>query len=132
MSNLDDLLEELNRNPGASAQAIRAAAEALKAELPSDYVAFLRASNGGEGMIGETYLILWKAEELTEMNTSYQVSEYAPGLLLFGSDGGGEAFAFDTRTTPWPVVKVPFVGMELQYAEVLAPSFDAFLKTLAG
>ena len=81
-------------------------------------------------MIGETYLMLWRVEELAEMNTAYQVDEYAPGLLLIGSDGGGEAFAFDTRTNPWPVVKVPFVGMDLQYAEVLSPSFDAFLKTL--
>ncbi len=132
MSDLDDLLAEFNGNQGASAQATRAAADVLKAELPGDYVAFLQATNGGEGMIGGAYLILWKAEELAEMNTSYQVAEYAPGLLLFGSDGGGEAFAFDTRTKPWLVVKVPFVGMELECAEVLAPSFDAFLKTLAG
>jgi len=132
MSDFDVLLEEFSRNPGASVQDIHSAAEALKMELPSDYVAFLRESNGGEGMIGENYVVLWKAEELAEMNKSYQVAEYAPGLLFVGSDGGGEAFAFDTRTTPWPVVKVPFVGMDLQYAQVIAPSFIASMKTLAG
>jgi len=132
MSNLDDLLSEFNGNEGASSAATQAAATALKAKFPSDYVAFLEATNGGEGMIGETYLMLWSAEELPEMNASYQVAEYAPGLLLIGSDGGGEAFAFDTRVTPWPVVKVPFVGMELACVEAMAPSFNAFLKTLAG
>jgi cell wall assembly regulator SMI1 len=131
MSNNNDLPEEFNRNPGASAQAICSAEEAVKVKLPNDYIAFLRASNGGEGMIGENYVILWNAEELAEMNKSYQVADYAPGLLLVGSDGGGEAFAFDTRTSPWPVVKVPFVGMELQYAEVIAGSFDEFLKAMA-
>lgn len=130
MNNLDQLLAEFNGNAGASADAIRTATHALKINLPRDYLAFLGATNGGEGMIGETYLMLWRVEELAEMNTAYQVDEYAPGLLLIGSDGGGEAFAFDTRTNPWPVVKVPFVGMDLQYAEVLSPSFDAFLKTL--
>ena len=39
-------------------------------------------------MIGDTYVILWKAEELGELNASYQVDEDAPGLLLIGSDGG--------------------------------------------
>ncbi|MDR2675344.1 MAG: SMI1/KNR4 family protein [Opitutaceae bacterium] len=132
MKNLDDLLSDFNGNAGASPREIKAALDALKLSLPSDYIAFLEATNGGEGMIGETYLILWKAGELQEMNVSYQVSEYAPEILLIGSDGGGEAFAFDTRASHWPVVKVPFVGMELDCVEVVAPSFDAFLKGLAG
>lgn len=132
MDNIEDILAEFNGNEGASPKAIKAAGDALKIVLPKDYAAFLSATNGGEGMIGETYVMLWGAEELSQMNISYQVSEYAPGLLLIGSDGGGEAFAFDTRVTPWPVVKVPFVGMELECVEALAPSFTAFLNALAG
>jgi len=34
------------------------------------------------------------------MNEVYEVAKYAPGLILFGSDGGDEAFAFDFRTEP--------------------------------
>jgi hypothetical protein len=47
--------------------------------------------NGGEGSVGDTYVILWRIEELIEMSKAYDVAEYAPGLFLFGSDGGGEA-----------------------------------------
>jgi len=82
-------------------------------------------------MIGENYLILWKVEELDDMNVAYQVNEYAPGLLLVGSDGGGEAIAYDMRTSPWPIVKVPFVGMELLLAKPVASSFQVFLMELA-
>lgn len=28
-------------------------------------------------------------------NEEYQVRQYAPGVILFGSDGGGEAYGFD-------------------------------------
>jgi hypothetical protein len=132
MANLDDLLAEFNGNEGASLEAIKAAGDVLKVVFPNDYTAFLSATNGGEGMIGETYIMLWSTEELSELNTSYQVAEYAPGLVLIGSDGGGDAFAFDTRFTPWPVVRVPFVGMELACVEKIAPSFNAFLQGLAG
>jgi hypothetical protein len=132
MNNLDKLLAEFNGNAGASVTAIQALADALKINFPDDYVAFLGATNGGEGMIGETYLMLWPVEEIMKLNTSYQVDEFAPGLLLFGSDGGGEAFAYDTRTNPWQVVKIPFVGMDLEDVEVLSPSFEEFLECLAN
>ena len=75
--------------------------------------------------------MLWSIEELVEFNKSYQVDEFAPGLLLIGSDGSGEAFAFDTRINPWQMVQVPFVGMSLDDVEVLAPSFELFLDGLA-
>ena len=131
-SHLTKLLAEFKRNCSAPELTIQAAADALKTSLPRDFAAFLGTTNGGEGMVGDTYVMLWRAEELADMNLAYQVEEYAPGLLLIGSDGGGEAFAFDTRTSPWPVVKVPFVGMDVRYVKILGQSFDEFLHALAG
>jgi len=121
-------LENFGRNPGASVDDIRKATDALGTDLPEDYKLFLQGSNGGEGMIGEIYAALWGVEELAGLNVDYEVAEYAPGLLLIGSNGGGEAFAFDTRVTPWPVVKVPFVGMDLEYALDMGTSFTAFIE----
>lgn len=132
MKDLNKLLADFNGIAGAPQDAIQLTSDVLKAKLPGDYRAFLEATNGGEGMIGETYIMLWRIEELGKMNESYQVAEYAPGLLLIGSDGGGEAFAFDMRNDPWPVVKVPFVGMDLQYVEFLSSSFYEFLRVLKG
>lgn len=67
---------------------------------------FLRRHNGGEGFIGSNYLILWKAEEILPFNRDYEVERMAPDLLAFGSNGGGEAFAFDKREQSWPIVMV--------------------------
>lgn len=124
------LLARFNGNPPADAEAIRRLEVESGLNLPVEYEGFLRQQNGGEGFIGSAYAMLWRAEELVEMNKSYHVNEYAPGLLLFGSDGGGEAFGFDTRTDAKPIVSVPFVGMALNEARPVASNFNEFLEAL--
>lgn len=126
----DVLLTKFNSNPPAEPEAIRRLEVESGLNLPTEYKEFLRRQNGGEGFIGSAYAMLWRAEELLEMNKNYQVHECAPGLLLFGSDGGGEAFAFDMRTVPKLIVSVPFVGMELDVAQTWAANFDEFLEAL--
>ncbi|MFN5028099.1 MAG: SMI1/KNR4 family protein [Burkholderiales bacterium] len=116
--------------PAAEAAVSRAQAQ-LNMRLPADYVEFLYWSNGGEGIIGETYLMLWQVEDLAKLNIAYEVEEYAAGLLLFGSNGGGEAFAFDTQKLHWEVVRVPFVGMDKTEAIPVATTFADFFRILA-
>jgi hypothetical protein len=97
--------------------------------FPVDYVSFLEYSAGGEGVIGDdTYVMLWPPEDIKHFNEMYEASLYAPGLLLFGSNGGGEAFAFDLRQQQLPIVAVPFVGMSLDVVEQVAETFSVFLE----
>jgi hypothetical protein len=123
-------LDRLNHRPGVIDSAIAESEKQLGAKLPAEYVAFLKLTNGGEGFIGKEYVILWGVQELTSMNQSYEVNKFAPGFLIFGSSGGGETYGFDTRTTHWPIVRVPFVGMDWDYARQLGDSFSAFLSRL--
>jgi len=99
----------------------------LGIRLPLDYLHFLCEHNGGEGLISKTYVRLWKADELRASNEAYEVKQNAPGILLFGSNGGGEAFGFDTRDAAMPVVRIPFVGMDRSDAIIIASSFTDFL-----
>lgn len=124
--------ESFNGNSPAIEKDISKAERILNISFPEDFRDFLMESNGGEGSIGENYVMLWNTDELGEYNNSYQVDEYAKGLVLFGSDGGGEAFAFDMRTSPPPIVSVPFVGVSLEYANPLAGKFVAFLEKLGN
>ena len=126
----DALLKDAVLNPPASEEAVRAAASALGISLPVDYADFLRNHNGGEGFAGIHAVVLFKAEELKPFNDAYEVNEYAPGLVLFGSNGGGEGYAFDTRDASMPVVRVPFIGMELRYADPIGKSFTDMLRQL--
>ena len=126
------LFAEFKANPPASVGLITQSQANLAFPLPVDYVRFLQQMNGGEGSIGEhAYIALWRVEELSERNRGYEVAEFAPGLLLFGSNGGGEAFGFDARTGQFRIVAVPFIGMHvLSDAIVIATDFRAFLEVL--
>ena len=123
-------LDRLKLRCGATIAAIAEGEEQLVARLPAEYIEFLKLGNGGEGFIGNGYVILWGVEELASMNRSYEVQKYAPGLLIFGSDGGGEAYGFDTRCPQWPIVQVPFVGMDWRYARSMGDLFSDFLRSL--
>lgn len=126
-----DPLVEFNGNGPATSEDITVCERQLKCQLPTDYVDFLNRQNGGEGFIGsDSYVILWAVNELELFNREYEVGSYCPELLLIGSSGGGEAYAFDKRSTPWGVVQVPFIGMDYSLCEELASSFSEFIETL--
>jgi hypothetical protein len=117
-------------NPPAAEASLRAFEDAAF-QLPDDYKRFLRRTNGGVGFVGNAYVDLWPIERLRELNDAYEVGQYARGLFFFGSDGGGEAFAFDRRSATLPIVSVPFVGLELEQARPMGASFEEFLEQLS-
>jgi len=123
-----ELLKSFNGNPPADTSVIESF-ERANFKLPTEYVHFLYIANGGEGWIGpNSYVIFWRIEELVELNNAYEVQKNARGLFIFGSDGGGEAFAFDLRHSS--IVRVPFIGMALESVEDMAPDFGTFIHVL--
>jgi hypothetical protein len=102
----------------------------LGVKLPEQYIDFMKVVNGGEGFIGGEYAILWGVEELASANQEYEFAKFLPEFLGFGSNGGGEAFGFDTRQQPWAVVQVPLVGLGWSDAWPMGDSFNAFLARL--
>lgn len=65
--------------------------------LPKDYVEFMKNHNGGEGDVGETWLILYPMEELQEINDDYEIEEFLPGHIIIGSNGSGELYGIDNK-----------------------------------
>ena len=123
-------LDDLDVEPGAPIDAVETFQASTGFVLPKDYADFLRFSNGAAGLIGDNYVVLWQVEELAKFNAGYRVDTFAPGLFLFGSDGAGEAFAFDRRRHGPPIVAVPFIPLSTGEAVDLAPTFEGFLQTL--
>jgi len=128
---IKSMIASLELNEPATQNAIDEFQRVSGLKLPQDYVRFLMMSNGAEGIIGtKAYVMLWRLEELIELNEAYNVQEYAKGLFLFGSDGGGEAYAFDIRSQTISIVRVPFVGMDVNLAVRVADNFDQFIGRL--
>ncbi|UCI06252.1 SMI1/KNR4 family protein [Mesorhizobium sp. B1-1-8] len=104
----------------------------LGVDLPKDYTDFLKKHNGGEGFVHDNYIIFFKAEELADFNREYEVEKYAPGILLFASNGGGEGYGFDTEDPAMPIVRIPFIGMDRQSAETIARDLADLFAWLAA
>ena len=117
-------------NPPAAEEAIGELLRATNAKpLPSEFIEYLRRANGGEGFLGDRYAVLWRAEELLKFNQDYQTTDLAPELFLIGSNGGGEAYAFDQSSVSSTVFSVPFIGMEYQYIVKIADCFSSFVSS---
>jgi hypothetical protein len=119
------------RSEGASNEAIDAAASQLGIDLPPDYRAVMRAANGGDSEFGESWIVLWDVEDLVERNAGYQVTDLAPGFTFFGSNGAGEAYAWDWRIPgKLRYVVIPFIVPEPEAAVPCGETFEEFLSVL--
>jgi hypothetical protein len=130
MEDLSRFLQRFRSHPPAASEQIASVEADLGVRFPGEYAQFLRICNGGEGFVGQAYAVLWDVSELGALNESYESDKWAPGFLIFGSDGGGEAFGFDTRNPNWPIVQIPFVGMNWNDARPLGETFSQFLGNL--
>jgi SMI1/KNR4 family protein SUKH-1 len=112
-------------------EAIEKVEEELGIVLPSDYIAFIETSNGGEGWVGNPYLRLWPVEEIQLMNESLHAAEYAPGVVFFGGDGGGMLYGIDNRLDPPAFIEVDSVSIGIdEDTKVHRTTFTGFLQTL--
>ncbi|WP_068845677.1 SMI1/KNR4 family protein [Planctopirus hydrillae] len=131
---VDELLrsmEHLVLHEGASVAAIAEIECHLGKSLPALYVELMIRSSGIEGFLGEAeYLTLWPLENLVELNEGYGVCHFAPGIWLFGSNGGGTGYGFDLRRDGMPVVEAPFIGLSLDEVVPRGNSFGEFLRSL--
>jgi len=127
------LVAEMSLRESASDEAVTKLSEDLKVKLPKQYVEFLKYSNGAEGKIGESgYLLIWSVEEVKELNDGYNVAEFVSGFLLFGGDGGGELYAFDTRYNEMPIVNVPAICIDFDDVRFCGNTFAEFLTHVAS
>lgn len=118
---------------GASVSTLAAAQQDLgMIRLPSDYLDFMRQSNGGSGFIDDCFLQLWRIEDVKRLSDGYQEGEMERPWLFFGSNGGGEGFAFDLRGGAMAVFEVPFVTLDPADALFCAPSFTEFMRRPTG
>ena len=98
--------------------------------LPNDYIELMKKHNGGEGDIGETWLILYPLEELQEINDDYEIEEILPGHIIIGSNGGGELYGIDNKgnyfNVPVPIDEddVALLGTEIELLDEQIISFE--------
>jgi hypothetical protein len=116
---------------GASPELLESLRKVLPVDLPPEYSQLLAFSNGGEGSLsvppynfclddGECAAKQW-ADKLFE--------EFFPGFFVIGSNGAGEAIAFDMRgSKPWPLIAFDMTDIDRDESVMaIAPDFVSFL-----
>ena len=127
---IGDLFSNFLKNPGSDEETINAAYRELGLVPPREYVAAMQFTDGGEGFIGQSYLRLYSSNRISELNRAYQISVFAQGLVLFGSNGGGEAYCFETRNGDVEIVQLPFIPMDFKHIRRFGGNFLQFLTAL--
>lgn len=123
------LTPQFDKNPPLDEQRFQEAMRSIDCKFPPGYIEFMREHNGGEGGILEgQWLVLWPVEELQKNNEMYNVPEFAPGLFLIGSNGGGLAFGVNRKKGTF--VQVDMYAISDEETEEIGTDFKAFLNSL--
>lgn len=123
-----DRLAGLERQPGADSVTLRRLQEAVGLPLPDSYVQLLQASNGGEWWIGENFIRLRGATDLTD--DPFPFAEFVPGVLFFAGDGGAALFGFDLREGSGRVLVLHTDDLQPKHAIELGENLEAFFDLL--
>ena len=113
---------------GATEAMIDEAERRLGQRFPADYREFLGAQNGLRAWFGDVYIALHSIDQVVELNEIHDHLSHQPELIHIGSDGGGEAVAFDFRQHPPAMVLVPLVSIDWSDAIFQAESFAQFME----
>ncbi|SDF61120.1 SMI1/KNR4 family protein [Chitinophaga filiformis] len=123
------LMHEFDKNDALDEQLFTTAIKAIDCKFPPGYQEFMREHNGGEGSILDgQWLVLWPVEELQKNNEMYNVPEFAPGLFLIGSNGGGLAFGINKSKETF--IQVDMYAIADEEAEDIGTNFKEFLTSL--
>ncbi|WIV21156.1 SMI1/KNR4 family protein [Paenibacillus polygoni] len=98
--------------------------------LPNDYKEIVKVLNGFEGTISNSYIVFWSVNEVIELNEGYGVDDFAPGIFLFGSDGGNQAYGFDVRDDEMRIITIPFIVMDIDDIEICGEDMNEFYQFL--
>jgi hypothetical protein len=129
---IKELARDMVRQPGASSQhlnELRDFFNSINFSPPDDYVEFMKESNGAEGNVGKkAYLAIYSVQEMREHNALSQVLE--PQLLFFGSNRGGEGYAFDLSRADKQIIAIAQEDLDRTYANDMGTSLLEFLEGL--
>jgi SMI1/KNR4 family protein SUKH-1 len=104
---------------------------ALGVTLPADYKYFMMELGAGEGKLTGGYVRLYPLSELP-----LRREEALGNVIVIGSDGGDQGFGFDVSTrrdtASYRVVEFPISALEPEEVDVIAESFERFLRERLG
>ena len=120
-------LKKFNGNTGLEKASLDSLG--LRMDLPKDYVELFQKFNGGEGFIGEEYVVLHKAEDVENINTECGIQQFDSNIFLIGNNGAGEAIGIDFRNEKPVYILIPYI-FDYDAIIKLAENTDGLFKRI--
>lgn len=121
-------MKNIEKNSAPTSEEVKFFLQQVDFILPDGFIAFFKEANGADITTEEKYLILWALTDMIQLNKDYEVEEYAPEFFIFGSNGGGTAFAIEKNTGD--IYEMPFIGMSKEEANFLNKTFTEFIEKI--
>ncbi|WP_286862463.1 MULTISPECIES: SMI1/KNR4 family protein [Sphingobacterium] len=118
----------IDRNIAPIKQEVENFLKQIDFKLPEGFIESFKDSNGADISSDENYIVLWALTDMIQLNRDYNVDEYAPDFFIFGSDGGGTAYAVKKSTSD--IYEIPFIGMSNEEAVFKNKTFSEFIEGL--
>lgn len=118
----------IDRNIAPIKQEVENFLKQIDFKLPQGFIEFFKDSNGADISSDENYIVLWALTDMIQLNRDYKVDEYAPDFFIFGSNGGGTAYAVKKSTSD--IYEIPFIGMSNEEAVFRNKTFSEFIEGL--
>ena len=118
----------IEKNDSPNSEDVESFLKLIDFILPKGFMEFFKEANGAEIYSDECIVILWPLTEMIPLNAEYNVETFAPGFFIFGSDGGGMAYAIEKSTGS--IFEFPFIGMCKNEAVLKNETFNGFMLSL--
>ncbi len=127
----DQLLHGMERHNRASDADLSELQSFAGVQLPADYVALLRHSDGTTGWLRGRYLIIYSTRKVISVNRASKIKDVLPNWLIFASNGGGTSYLFDLNTSQVssPVYRCEDVDIGAESPELIATSIEEFIQS---
>lgn len=129
---MDVLLKDLRLNGKPTDEEFSQLSAKLDFKVDSDYLAFIRAANGAEGFVKNSFLQLWEIKDLISLNPYYDSAMddgYSEAIFFIGSNGSDTGYGI--RKKDGVFIAVAFLDMNDSMTVELGKSFYDFVYQLS-
>lgn len=121
-------MKNIDKNSASTIEEVEIFLKQIDFSLPDGFITFFKEANGADISTEVKYILLWALNDMIQLNKDYNVEEYAPEFFIFGSDGGGNAFAIERNTGD--IYEMPFIGMSKEETIFINKSFIGFIDNI--